>query len=302
MSKMISADLVCPKCDHKFSIVLFRSIWVENPEYRKLILEDTINRFDCPKCGFNINTDYPFFATNVKRGFALWYEPHHDSQIDKDVEGYKNVMGTNSFYARAPRIKDWNAFKQELLRMEAREANPADSVAISDEMIARMAKFIKSISKKKYQPSNDRGGSLMKFSLGILDAIFGKKVIIEVPISDGTRANVRVTQKWMEKMKQEGRITEPPSVNVRMMNFTAIEDLTWIIGQDITQEDFEKFRDPFTGKIHTMLHYENGEPITSLMPKDFWEYNALLSGIQTGVTEEEAQKIKKDFDERLQGF
>lgn len=149
MSKRLPAELTCPKCSNRFPVQLFRSIWIENPEYRALITEDKINRFDCPKCSYHINTEFPFLATNAKRGIAIWYEPQHDSQIDKDVEDYKKHMGANSFYALAPRINEWAAFKAKMIALESKSAAANEFPQVSDAMMKNFAGFIDSMKRAR---------------------------------------------------------------------------------------------------------------------------------------------------------
>lgn len=128
MSKKIKTNINCPVCKNVFPAELYRSIWVEDARNRSLILSDKINAVTCPQCKYHERLQFPFLCTNVKQGFALWYEPYHDPQVDKDAEDYRKQMGPDSFYANAPRISDWKAFKEKLLEMEA-ETSKEDSVS-----------------------------------------------------------------------------------------------------------------------------------------------------------------------------
>jgi len=131
MSKKIEATIQCPKCGNKFPTKLFRSIWVEEPSNLSLILRDEINVVVCPSCGEITKLEFPFLCTNVKQKFALWYEPYHDSAIDKDVLQYSSQFGPNSFYAKAPRIQSWEMFKGKLIELDAstkqNRGNPSPS-------------------------------------------------------------------------------------------------------------------------------------------------------------------------------
>ena len=93
MSKKLGANITCPACKNVFPTELYRTIWAENPENRSLILDDKINAVTCPRCKHHERLQFPFLCTNVKRGFALWYEPHPDPQIDKDMADYRKHMG-----------------------------------------------------------------------------------------------------------------------------------------------------------------------------------------------------------------
>jgi len=135
MSKKLDANITCSACKNVFPTELYRTIWAENPENRSLILDDKINAVTCPRCKHHERLQFPFLCTNVKRGFALWYEPYPDPQIDKDIVDYRKHMGANSFYANAPRISDWEAFKKKLLEMEdkAGRSHDTDSSINSEE-------------------------------------------------------------------------------------------------------------------------------------------------------------------------
>jgi hypothetical protein len=86
--------------------------------------------------------DFPFLCTNVKRGVAIWYEPYRDEQIDSDLAEYSKHMGPNSFYAKAPRIGDWDAFKLKYLEMEAAGPQRGQEVTSSKEIKQKMRGFL----------------------------------------------------------------------------------------------------------------------------------------------------------------
>ncbi len=115
MSKKISAEIQCPSCRSKFNMELYRSIWIEDDKNRELIFNDEINTVTCLSCKERTKLKFPFLCTSVKNGIAVWYEPYHDTEIDKDIALYKTQMGKDSFYANAPRIRDWEEFKGKIL-------------------------------------------------------------------------------------------------------------------------------------------------------------------------------------------
>ena len=121
MSKQVNATITCKNCRHNFEASLYRSIWIEYPENRRLISEDLINRVTCPKCTESQRLEFPFLCTNVKKKIAIWYEPYYDSAIDDDIKLYAAQFGNQSFYAMAPRIADWDEFKSKLIEMESNQ-------------------------------------------------------------------------------------------------------------------------------------------------------------------------------------
>jgi len=126
-------------------------------------MNDEINAMTCPKCAFYQRLEFPFLCTNVMRHFALWYEPYHDPQIDKDIADYRKHMGPDSFYAKAPRIKDWESFKKTLREMEMAAPLQAQEPVYSPEMRKNMAEFISDIAKenKREQKAHDNKSGMM---------------------------------------------------------------------------------------------------------------------------------------------
>jgi len=165
MSKKLGANITCSSCKNVFPTELYRTIWAENPENRSLILGDKINAVTCPRCKHHERLQFPFLCTNVKRGFALWYEPYPDPQIDKDIADYRKHMGPDSFYANAPRISDWETFKEKLLEMEATAPTEASTPSISPEMQEKMAGFTAYIEERNRQK---RGGGIKQFDRTLL--------------------------------------------------------------------------------------------------------------------------------------
>ena len=147
MSKMLDASIKCPNCGHEQKMSLFRSIWAEYADNRQLILEDKINLFRCEKCTHEERLAFPFLCTNVERGVAIWYEPYHDPQIDEDAENYRKHMGKDSFYAKAPRIADWETFKTKFLEMDAAGPQPGQEVKHSKESQEQLRGFVDSLKK-----------------------------------------------------------------------------------------------------------------------------------------------------------
>jgi len=149
MSKKVGAHIKCPSCGTETEFYLYRSLWIEDPENRKMVFEDRVNLFECPSCGRSERAKFPFLCTNTKEGFAVWYEPYHDEAIDKDVEGYRKTMGTNSFYATAPRIQDWDEFKKAIVEFEKSNDKIDAGIEISKESAAAFDGFLNDVVAKE---------------------------------------------------------------------------------------------------------------------------------------------------------
>ena len=143
MSKQIEAMITCSDCAQQFRVKLYRTLWIEDSKNRELVLTDKANSVTCPFCKFTSRLEFPFLCTNVKKGIAIWYEPYHDPAIDKDVAQYAEHFGATSFYALAPRIRNWGEFKKELQKMEASVlAGPTSRASISPEINMVMSRSI----------------------------------------------------------------------------------------------------------------------------------------------------------------
>ncbi len=155
MSKQLSAQITCPACATKFNTDLYRTLWIEYPENRDLVFNDEVNTVTCPSCNKITRLKFPFLCANVEKQIAVWYEPYYDSQIDKDLEQYKTHMGENSFYAKAPRIKDWGEFKEKIIELE--QANKSnDNVEFSPEMRSNFRGFIDYVKKENIKTKYPR--------------------------------------------------------------------------------------------------------------------------------------------------
>lgn len=147
MSKRIEAQITCPSCSHQFNFTLFRSIWGEHDVNRELVMSDKINVATCPSCHQSTKVPFPFIYTNADKHFAVWWEPEFDAHIDNDIDGYNKLLGNGNYLAAAPRIKNWNDFKNTILKFERGELKANPGVA-SQEMQDQMQGFLKHIQQK----------------------------------------------------------------------------------------------------------------------------------------------------------
>ena len=151
MSKRVPARITCPSCKAHFDVELYRSLWVEDPQNRRLVADDQLNLVTCPHCHVSTRLEFPVLCTNVQRKIAIWYEPYPDPAVDDDMRQYAQHFGPNSFYAQAPRVRNWDDFKAKLTEMEALshkdKQRPLPNP--SPEMAATMDAFIKSLPKRR---------------------------------------------------------------------------------------------------------------------------------------------------------
>lgn len=127
----VEAQISCARCGTVFNASLFRTLWIEHVAYRDLVFGDEVNVVECPDCQKRICLPFSLLCTNVTRDFAVWYEPFPDENVDRDIEGYAKLFGPDSYYATAPRVKNWNEFKRTILKFESGElrGNPIQTPA-----------------------------------------------------------------------------------------------------------------------------------------------------------------------------
>ena len=128
MSKLVDFQIECPKCGTHYVTKVFRTLWgdgctADNFESR---LTDNTNVVTCPHCGHSFRLPLGLMYVDVEKGFAVWWEPQHDEGIDADAKSYAAAFGADSYYAKAPRVKDWDEFKRTIRRYYTGElkANP----------------------------------------------------------------------------------------------------------------------------------------------------------------------------------
>ena len=70
MSKRVEANVQCPTCGTKKQMTLYRSLWVEYPENLAMVMSNSLNLFECSKCGLHQQLPFAVLCTSVKREIA----------------------------------------------------------------------------------------------------------------------------------------------------------------------------------------------------------------------------------------
>lgn len=130
MSKKVCANIKCPHCNHKFDMELYCSIWGEYPENKELVLSNKINVAYCPKCHKETKLEFSLLYTNTPKAIAVWWEPKPDPRVEQDVQGYQRIL-PDSHLAKAPRIRDWEDFKNKIIELEENSEKRSPSHKIS---------------------------------------------------------------------------------------------------------------------------------------------------------------------------
>lgn len=114
----------------------------------------------------------------------------------------------------------------------------------------------------------------MKPYVGIWDALFGKRITLNVPSDNGVK-QVQVTEKWFSKMEQDGKFTpvSTETVNVNILDpigkeLHIVEN--WTIGKHVAKETYDKFIDSETKELYAMRRYKDGKVEVYLTKKEIW--------------------------------
>ena len=127
MSKLVDITVTCPQCGQKYEAKVFRTLWGDGGTAEQNSLSnDNVNVVECPHCHYSFRAPLAMMYVDCKKGFAVWWEPIHDSGIDNDTIAYSNMFGADSYYAKAPRIQDCEDFKDTVKKYYTGElkANP----------------------------------------------------------------------------------------------------------------------------------------------------------------------------------
>ena len=158
MSKLVDAMITCPLCGKQYPVKLFRTLWGERQELRDKVMNDEVNVCTCPHCGHSFTALYPFMYVDVKAGFAVWWEPVYDPQIDEMTAGFSKMLGHGNYYETAPRISDWEEFKETINRYYSGELKGQ-----SEEVTRRQKKAFSNMSAEISKKSNRSGCLSMTF-------------------------------------------------------------------------------------------------------------------------------------------
>lgn len=132
--------------------------------------------------------------------------------------------------------------------------------------------------------------------MGIWDAVFGKKVTIELPNPSGGIKRVRVTERWLAEMQRQGKIKpvggQTVSVHIldpasglgelfglspeetREVGLPDAPDLyrveEWVIGRDISVEQYHELKDPESGDLFALISIKDGQRRPFCLPRKRW--------------------------------
>jgi len=114
MSRKNKVILSCSTCNHQFEATLYRTIWGESQENRDLLMNNLFNVVVCPSCNTKTKIEYALFYNDTTVLCGVWWEPYPESEIDQCAAGWAKMFGKDNYMTNAPRLKDWNEFKETI--------------------------------------------------------------------------------------------------------------------------------------------------------------------------------------------
>ena len=127
----------------------------------------------------------------------------------------------------------------------------------------------------------------MMYCVSVVDALFGKRTLLEFPSPDGTARRIKVTERWLGDMAHQGKLHPAEGVLViaHVIDPTALARLMvepvdstalwfarlWTIGRDLSLQEYERWRDPETGRLYSYLKSEKGATTLQLVERRRWE-------------------------------
>lgn len=135
----------------------------------------------------------------------------------------------------------------------------------------------------------------MKTSVGLLDALVGVRITVELPSPHGGVKKVQVTKKWFDQMQRERKImpVSRPMVKVNILDqdggldakdFDELTDYLdtlaergyhsvefWTVGVEISKEQHQKFLDPETNELYALKRHQDGAAEMYVVRRDMWE-------------------------------
>jgi hypothetical protein len=119
MSKCVTYSLPCPECKEFGEYQIFHSVNTSIDDIVAKLLNDKINFVRCMHCGniFHVKTGLLF--NNMKKMYAMYYNPISFDLNEKESTDLKGMFGNNFYLANPSRFKDWQLFKEELKGKES---------------------------------------------------------------------------------------------------------------------------------------------------------------------------------------
>jgi len=122
----------------------------------------------------------------------------------------------------------------------------------------------------------------MRFSTGILDALFGEKVELQVPRGDGTTMARKVSKRWIEAMERQGHVRQLSDDEVEARGLNSKEPKSHEGG--CTARARELVGTAKMMAIGSNTTYCKKFPILGPVPTDKWDFFATVAAVWSAST------------------
>ncbi len=125
--------------------------------------------------------------------------------------------------------------------------------------------------------------------MGLFDFLFGKKVTLEIPDQRGNIVKRKISKKMFDEMIAKGDLQRADTVKAHILDPNrGYYSAHWIVGEDISKEDVEKFATP-SSEIYVAVAYKGGEPNIIITTKEIWDkQRSIFDMIDKGEDYEDA--------------
>lgn len=117
MSEIVIKSVACPKCRQQTNTeILISADTVNEPDIRKKVMDESIFRWKCVKCGFTTRFQHPFLYNDIENKFMIYYIPGVERQkvVDQKLEdSYSDLKNIKKRI-----VSDINALKEKIIIFE----------------------------------------------------------------------------------------------------------------------------------------------------------------------------------------
>jgi len=138
-------------------------------------------------------------------------------------------------------------------------------------------------------------GLSRRFSTGWFDYFFGKRAVGSTIASDGRERTVVVTERWLKQREDDSDVDpiDLQLVPVHLLGLDGYELTSWVVGEDVDEHAWKRFRDPQTGHLRAMTVLRAGRPQTFLVEKAKW--------VRLKQELDSAQRLREDASDSHSG-
>lgn len=117
MSEIVTKSVLCPKCKQQTNTeILISANTVEEPDIRKKVMDESIFRWKCVKCGFTTRFQHPFLYNDIDNRFMIYYIPNVERNKVSDQKLEEEYKELSDIKKRI--VPDINALKEKIVIFE----------------------------------------------------------------------------------------------------------------------------------------------------------------------------------------